>query len=92
MVSAASCVDKLGALGRSYICWVDKTGRILGYEFDFGDAQCRGAVASEQPRIAFNVKCHKVTARARSVDGDSLDIQQRAKEMGLKEVRIPVVE
>lgn len=55
------------------------------------NAQCRQTVPTEQPGIAFHVDDYKVTTDTGTVNRDCLDIYERAKDVGLKKVRVSML-
>lgn len=57
---------------------------------------CRGysertkSISSEQPRSAVDVQRHEMTAVARRVDGNDLDIAERTKDVWFEEIWVSV--
>jgi hypothetical protein len=81
---AARSVHKYRSRGRAEVGCSKGSRRVFRNGVDAGYAQRGRLVASEQPRGAFDIEYDRVTTSAGRVYADSLDIAQRAEDMGFE--------
>jgi hypothetical protein len=81
---AARSVHKYRSWGRAEVGCAQWARCVFRNGVDAGYAQRGRLVASKQPRSAFDIEYDRVTTSARRVYANSLDIAQRAEDMGFE--------